>query len=620
MSDDNCSTSTPCSRALNFALLISLVGGLSVTVLLEWPRWEFAFETGQWGSLLLGFHYDSTLPLILFLLLPICWLVQTRRTGQKQAQPKAPAGPVRVILTSLGLACLSLLMSHHIAGLQVDDHRFGDLPPAYHDEFSYLLQAESYLDGRLSYPVHPTHPELFSQMHVVNETRFASRYFPAAGLVIAPFLKFGHPYWGHWLCGALTSVFMFLAGRESGGYRTGLFTGLFCALSPALALFSNLLLAHHPTLLGLSAFLYFYLRMWRTDSIGSGVLAGIGLAFAMLSRPMAAAGFALPMGVVLFANLIRPVGWFGKPPSSRKRVFGLNLTIGIPVLVGLVILLPINKSTTGDYLKLPYSQFQEVYSPKHAFGFNNVERGEGERQKETFAKYDDWAENLNPETARAKLITRLVASLRWTWGIVPLTMAGLFCLVIAVEARNRSSLILASLLTIYLVHLPYWFTGIQDWHYVFESSLLWLLLLGEMSSGVIAAFRDRGRPLMKYWWLGMVTVPLLTMHFSAGDFWPIARMRNAVDEIAYSRLKYQRFNELLEQRIGDERALVLIHHDPADLHIDYIDNDPSWDAPLLRGRADEGKPAEGRIAELKQAFSDRELWYFDVVTGELEKL
>lgn len=620
MTDESRSTSTPCGRALNFALLVSLVGGLAVTVLMEWPRWEFARDIGQWGSLLLDFHYDATLPLILFLLLPVCWFVRGRTRTEKRIHAEDRPGRVRDVLTPLALASLSLFMSHHVASLEANGRRFGDLPPAYHDEYSYLLQAETYLDGRLSYPVHPTHPELFAQMHVVNENRFASRYFPATGVVIAPFLAFGQPYWGHWLCGALTTVFMYLAGRELSGYRTGLFTGLFCALSPALALFGNLLLAHHPTLLGLSVFLYFYLRMWRTLSITSGLFAGIGLTFAMLSRPMAAAGFALPMGLLLLAVLVKPCGWLGTPCIVRTRALKLNLAVGFPVLLGLLILLPINKAITGDSLKLPYSQFQEVYTPKHAYGFHNVERGEGRRQKETFAKYDDWAENLTPETAREKAFTRLVASLRWTWGIVPLTMAGLFCLVMSVESRNRWMMIVASLFTIHLAHVPYWFTGIQDWHYVFESCLIWCLLLGETTRSLWDAFRARGRPLMKYWWLGMVTAPMLTMYFSAGEFWPVSRIQNEAESIGFSRLKYDEFDRLLKSRIGNRRALVLIHHDPTDLHIDFIDNDPSWDAPILRGRAEEGKPDDARIAELKESFPERELWFFDMVTGNLQAL
>jgi hypothetical protein len=602
---------------LNAGLLLALLGSWAVALLLEWPRIDLAMETGEWGSLLFNLHYDSTLPLILFLLLPMAWLWP----GREKLIPCAPPSRLKMIITAIVLSGLSLFMSHHVASLDVHGKTFGELPPAYHDEYSYLLQAETYLDGRVSYPVHPTHPELFSQFHVVNESQFASRYVPATGLVIAPAIQAGNPYWGHWLCGALTTIFIFLAGKELGGYKTGLFVGLFCALSPALALFSNLLLAHHPTLLGLSSFLYFYLLMWRTKSLSAGVLAGVGLIFAMLSRPMAAAGFALPMGIVLLVNLIRPVRWVhDETAPSRKTVFGLNLAVGLPVLLGLLTLLPINKAITGSATKFPYSQFQEVYTPQHAYGFNNVERGSGQRQKEVYANYDNWAENLTPKEAQTKVVTRLVASLKWTWGIVPLTMAGLIVLVLTIETRNRWGIILASLLSIHLAHMPYWFTGIQDWHYVFESCLIWFLLLGEVTRVVWEISQKSGRPMLKYWWLAMLAAPMLTMYVSAGEWWPVARLKNEAQMMAFSRQKFANFDNSVEQQIGERKALILIHHDEADLHIDYIQNDPSWEGQILRGRSDDGRPDAERLKELRTAFPDREIWYFDVAAGQLERL
>ncbi|MCH7987601.1 MAG: hypothetical protein IID46_00465 [Planctomycetes bacterium] len=149
---------------------------------------------------------------------------------------------VMIGLTSLGM---SVWVS---AKFQVAEN--GEtLPPAYHDEYSYLLQAKTFLTGRFSVPSHPTAPRLFDQMHVVNEGRFASRYFPGTGLWMMPFVAAGNPYWGHWLAGVLASMFVFWSGCELGSRGVGLIAGFLTALSPGLALFSNLLLAHHPTCL-----------------------------------------------------------------------------------------------------------------------------------------------------------------------------------------------------------------------------------------------------------------------------------------------------------------------------------------------------------------------------------
>src|SRR5439155_11805910 len=129
------------------------------------------------------------------------------------------------------------------------------------------------------------------------EGRFASRYFPGAGLWMAPFVAAGHPYWGHWLAGAICSVLMFWIGRELTGNGGGLIAGLLTALSPGMTLFSNLLLAHHPTLVGLGLFILGWQRMIRFTCMGWGAVAGTGLAFAALCRPMTAAGVALPFAI-----------------------------------------------------------------------------------------------------------------------------------------------------------------------------------------------------------------------------------------------------------------------------------------------------------------------------------
>ncbi|RMG40254.1 MAG: hypothetical protein D6725_03710, partial [Planctomycetota bacterium] len=212
----------------------------------------------------------------------------------------------RVTLGAAAVAGVSLACALYVAARPVghEGRPFGSLPPAYHDEYSYLFQARTFLAGRWWFPSAPRHRELFDQMHVLNEGRFASRYFPGTGLWLAPWVAAGHPVWGQYVAGMLASVFVFLAARELGGDAFGLVSGLLFASAPGVALFGNLLLAHHPTLLGLTLFLWAFARMQRGGGWRWAFWAGCGLSWAMLCRPLTAAAFGLPFGIRFFGQ-----GW-----------------------------------------------------------------------------------------------------------------------------------------------------------------------------------------------------------------------------------------------------------------------------------------------------------------------
>ena len=627
-------------------------------------------EVSHWREVLgtpdsFGINVDTTLPLLLIVLLPYFWFVRRpfwSPNGASWQRLKlwwlAGVESRWSILATTLIATTSLAVCGHVASLPLGDHdqyRFGNLPPAYHDEYSYRLQAETYQAGRLSYPSHPHAARLFDQMHVVNEGQFASRYFPATGLFVAPWLWLGWPLLGHWLAGAATAVLVFGIGRELSNNGTGFVAGMLTALSPGMALFGNLLLAHHPTLLGLFFFAWSFLRWLRRDRVLDVTLAGIGLSWAMLCRPMTAAGFALPFGVVFVTQLARRA--FNSTQASRTAsalrfdrdsIGGLTpprspivalLAMALPLMVGFVVLGIHNRAITGRAMTSPYQLFNDVYTPRHVFGFNNVVRGEQHLGPRVLDHYDRWAENLTPTLAIENAKNRLLAAWQWTVGLVPL-LAGLVVFVVrhvsnapgsarsetpndgAVEnvpnGRDwRWWLIFASIVSLFAVHVPYWFAGMFHWHYVFETGPMWCLLLASATDTLCREWLVAERPRMPTCWGLLIASAVVVNLFDVAPFWYPSKLQAGAEQIAFSRLKYQAFDERLSREVRQRPALVLIEADPADRHIDYVVNEPSLSADVLRGRYPVADwPLEKIVAE----FPDRSVYLFRAKTGELRRV
>lgn len=624
-------------------------------------NWIVAFE----------FHGDSTFPLLLLCVAPYFWLVRRpfwSPTGrwwgrlktwwiERPAEPKTDSSASnRLSLVALILiAVTSLAISWRVseqtiqprslslfAGVPFDreEYRVGDLPPAYHDEFSYLFQAKTYLVGRLSFPSHPTAARLFDQMHVVNEGRFASRYFPATGLFIAPWLWFGWPILGHWLAGAATCLFVFGIGFELSNKGTGFVAGMLTALSPGMAIFGSLLLAHHPTLLGLSFFAWSFLRWQRRESFIDVALAGIALSWAMLCRPMTAAGFALPFGFVFLMQLFRQkhqhLGERGdvsppvnngnsvaqhNTPNTHPSTGGLSrhrspivwlLAMALPLVVGFAFLAIHDKVITGSFTKTPYELFNDVYTPRHVYGFNNVLRGEQHLGPRVLENYDRWAVNLTPVLAADNSLKRLLAAWQWTLGVVPLLVVSVIFVLTGNTRDRRWWLILASIISLFAAHVPYWFTGMFDWHYVFESGPLWCLLVAAVTDTLGRSWLAADRPRMPVWWALLIGGTVFINHIEAIPFWYSSKLQAGAEQVAFSRLKYQAFDELLQREVHHRPALVLIEADPSDRHIDYVVNDPSLSAEILRGRY---PVADWRISA---EFPERHVYLYRAKTGELK--
>jgi hypothetical protein len=187
---------------------------------------------------------------------------------------------------------------------------------------------------------------------------------------------------------------------------------------------------------------------------------------------------------------------------------------------------------------------------------------------------------------------------------------------------GRWWLIAAAILSLHAVHIPYWYDGIFHWHYVFESGILWCLVAAAAVQLLLSQFATDERPWMTVWVGLLLAASVTTNNVAVRPFQGVSRLDVGVSQLAFSRVRYFNFQRQLELQIQQLPALVLVRHDPADRHIDYVTNHPSLTGPLLIGRL----PADARTSEEEtarlaaEAFPDRSQFVFDAATGRLVRI
>lgn len=632
LSNGNC-------RRLLIALIVGCILSVCIIVPAELARTELLAGTDlPW---LFGMNVNTTPFAILLLALPAFWFAPSMQFASKSAwrtlgvwlkespefsQTGARAGKQYscwILAATVGL--VAFLNCWRVYSLPVHtkvDQTFGQLPLAFHDEYSYEFQARTMLAGRLSYPSHPQAARLFDQFHVVNEGRFASRYFPGAGAWLAPFVALGHAHGAQWLATVLTCMFIFGIGRELSCNGVGLLAGLLVACSPGIVLFGNMLLAHQPTMAGLSVFMWSFLRLARAlDAVAvvsrvvicRAGLAGAGLSFAMLCRPMSAAGVALPFGIWIACWLVKH--------AKQNRPIAVRVVTGfaVPLLLGFGAIMAHNSSTTGDAFKTPYQLYTDIYTPRHVYGFNNVANAEPIAPDRVIQNYDQWAVNLDLQLAVSNVYARAQASTEWTVGtVVAVISLCIFLIGAAKLLDNRWWLVLAGIVSIHVAHIPYWYDGIMHWHYVYESGMLLCLIVAAATQLLVRLTQQIDRVWLQVWWASLLCVSLWSSTFDCSPFWN-ARLNSEVSNVGFAKLKHFAFKQRVAQIHGP--AIVLVRHDAADRHIDYVTNDPALKSDVLFARLPAATLDEPQtLALVRSTYPGHRLFVFDAATNNLTSL
>lgn len=235
--------------------------------------------------------------------------------------------------------------------------------PRVHDEFSYLLAADTFAHGRLTNPTHPMWRH-FETMHVLMKPTMQSKYPPGQGLVLAVAqVVTGHPITGVWVSFALASMALYWCLRPWTPRRWAFFGGLLPCLRFGTGLYFH---DNHWTywassywggavaLLAGCLVVGATLRMLQAKAgRRESLLLGVGLAILAASRPWEGLALAAPVLLLWIWRL----GKDGGAPAL-VRLLGPAMAI---TAVSICALGYYNFRVTGSASRMPYHAYMEQY-------------------------------------------------------------------------------------------------------------------------------------------------------------------------------------------------------------------------------------------------------------------
>ena len=255
------------------------------------------------------------------------------------------------------LACVFILVL--TLGLRAALFPWLPIPqPMIHDEFSYLLAADTYAHGRLTNPPHPFWQH-FETFHVLQQPTYASKYQPLQGLVLAFGQKFfGLPWIGVYLTTGLmcAAICWMLQGWIAPQWA--LLGALFFALRVGvLSYWMNSYFPGAVAGLGGALTLGALIRIWRRKQFGHSLTWALGLTMVALSRPFDAAVLAsTTVGILLF--------WLVRKSHAPVKVLCLRVGLPAAALLGLcaVGIAYNDYRVTGRALTLPDQVYEARYT------------------------------------------------------------------------------------------------------------------------------------------------------------------------------------------------------------------------------------------------------------------
>ena len=273
--------------------------------------------------------------------------------------------------------------------------------PRIHDEFSYLLAADTFARGRLTNPTHPLWVH-FESFHINHQPTYQSKYLPAQGLILAAGQVIGgHPVVGLWISIALACAaicWMLQAWLPS---RWALLGGFLAVLHPGILLrWGQTYWGGAAAVIGGALVFGALRRIVRRPRVHDALLMGAGLAILANSRPYEGMIACLPVAVVLLVWMVGKNG-----PAARVSIGRIVLPILVVLALTGAAMGYYNLRVTGDPLRMAYEVHETTYFMRPFFLFRDNGRPEPTYRHEVLRDY--YAPDIERKTHRQKIVPDL---------------------------------------------------------------------------------------------------------------------------------------------------------------------------------------------------------------------
>jgi hypothetical protein len=259
--------------------------------------------------------------------------------------------------------------------------------PGIHDEFSYLLMADTFAHGRLANPTHPMWVS-FETFHVNWFPAYASMYPPAQGFVMAIGQLLGHPWIGVLLSGAAmcAAILWMLEGWLPA--RWAFLGGALATLKFGIASYwINSYWGGAMAAIGGALVLGALPRIAKRARVQDALLLGLGLTILANSRPYEGAVFCTPVAIWC-------LWWLAGKVKARIAVVECWRNVAVPVALVLALTAAFmgyyNHRLTGSALVMPHVLNTHVYhsAPLFLWEHPSAEKTYRNAQFEDF--YNGW--------------------------------------------------------------------------------------------------------------------------------------------------------------------------------------------------------------------------------------